>query len=190
MQHYPFQVRCTWNLSAALPHWFWKIENKEQFRDSNYWLNTAALQVSHSTSALAMHNSGGNDPTFFKHYREVEHRDGSRETNWTTRQKTIYSLPALRELLVAPTATTCSSCRPSKARATNKLDKFSQARRHEDRSYPGFNFFAEGDDVLFRAIARGEFNISGMQNKSLRNCLAAKISAGCRACSNACDCMN
>jgi hypothetical protein len=56
-----------------------------------------------------------NDLTFFKHYREagvptdrsssvgweVEHRDGSRETKWTSMQKTIYSLPALRELLAA-----------------------------------------------------------------------------------------
>jgi hypothetical protein len=42
-----------------------------------------------------------NDLTFFKHYREVEHRDGSRETRWASMQKTIYSLPALRELLEA-----------------------------------------------------------------------------------------
>jgi hypothetical protein len=42
-----------------------------------------------------------NDLTFFKHYREVEHRDGSRETKWASMQKTIYSLPALRELLEA-----------------------------------------------------------------------------------------
>src|SRR5258708_27235361 len=43
-----------------------------------------------------------NDLTFFKHYREVEHRDGSRETKWASMQKTIYRLPALRELLASP----------------------------------------------------------------------------------------
>src|SRR3954447_3049589 len=42
-----------------------------------------------------------NDLSFFKHYRQVEHRDGSRETKWACMQKTIYSLPALRELLEA-----------------------------------------------------------------------------------------
>jgi len=42
-----------------------------------------------------------NDLTFFKHYREVEHRDGSRETKWASMQKTIYSLPALGQLLAA-----------------------------------------------------------------------------------------
>ena len=42
-----------------------------------------------------------NDPAFFKHYREVEHRDGSRGIQWAPMQKSIYSLPALRELLAA-----------------------------------------------------------------------------------------
>jgi hypothetical protein len=42
-----------------------------------------------------------NDLTFFKHYREIEHRAGSDETRWAYMQKTIYSLPALRELLEA-----------------------------------------------------------------------------------------
>jgi hypothetical protein len=31
-----------------------------------------------------------NDPTFFKHYREVEHRHGSRETKWASMQKSFY----------------------------------------------------------------------------------------------------
>src|ERR1700676_1208370 len=42
-----------------------------------------------------------NDPAFFKHYREVEHRDGSRGIQWAPMQKSIYSVPALRELLAA-----------------------------------------------------------------------------------------
>jgi hypothetical protein len=47
---------------------------------------------------------------------------------------------------------------------------------HEGRSYPGFNFFDSGDDALFRAIARGEFNIAGLQNKALRRSLSGKTS--------------
>src|SRR5215471_10175541 len=42
-----------------------------------------------------------NDVTFFPHYREVEHRDGTRHTKWTHRKKSVYSLPALREALRA-----------------------------------------------------------------------------------------
>jgi hypothetical protein len=59
----------------------------------------------------------------------------------------------------------------------DKLDKLSQPVQHEHRSYPGLNFFDEQDETLFRAIARGEFNVSGMQNKTLRHYLSAKTSA-------------
>jgi hypothetical protein len=42
-----------------------------------------------------------NDVSFFEHYREVEHCDGSRVTKRASMQKTICGLPALRELLSA-----------------------------------------------------------------------------------------
>ena len=58
-----------------------------------------------------------------------------------------------------------------------KLDKLSQPVEHQGRSYPGFNFFDQDDDALFRAIARGEFNLSGMQNKTLRRWLRHKTSS-------------
>jgi hypothetical protein len=120
-----------------------------------------------------------NDLTFFKHYREVEHRNGSRETKWAAMQKTIYSLPALRELLAAANRRYLEflSALEDPRNGRDKLGKLSQPVWHQDRSYPGFNFFDEQDDTLFRAIARGEFNVSGMQNKTLRRYLSAKTSA-------------
>jgi hypothetical protein len=39
--------------------------------------------------------------SFFKHYREVEHKDGTRRMAWAEMKKTIYSLAPLRELLLA-----------------------------------------------------------------------------------------
>ncbi len=42
-----------------------------------------------------------NDVAFFRHHRQVEHRDGTRETKLAPMQKTIYSLAPLRELLLA-----------------------------------------------------------------------------------------
>ena len=120
-----------------------------------------------------------NDLTFFKHYREVEHRDGSRETKWAAMQKTIYSLPALRELLAAANRRYLAflSALEDPRNGRHKLDKLSQPVRHEGRSYPGFNFFDQEDDALFRTIARGEFNVSGMQNKTLRRSLSGKTPA-------------
>jgi hypothetical protein len=117
-----------------------------------------------------------NDLTFFKHYREVEHRDGSRETKWAAMQKSIYCLPALRELLAAANRRYLEFLSAIED-PRNGRDKLLQPVQHEDRSYPSFNFFDEDDDELFRSIARGEFNISGLQNKSLRRYLAGKSSA-------------
>ena len=57
-----------------------------------------------------------NDLTFFEHYREVEHRDGIKETKWAEMPKTIYSLPALRQRLEAAIAVTWSSSRRSRIR--------------------------------------------------------------------------
>jgi hypothetical protein len=109
-----------------------------------------------------------NDVTFFKHYREVEHRDGTTETKWASMQKTIYSLPALRELLEAANRRYLEflSTLTDPRAGRDKLDKLSRSMQQEDRSYAGFNLFDPGDDTLLRAIARGEFNISGLQNKT------------------------
>jgi hypothetical protein len=49
-------------------------------------------------------------------------------------------------------------------------------RRAGGRSYRGFNLFDSDDDTLLRVIARGEFNISGLQNKALRRHLPQKNS--------------
>jgi hypothetical protein len=42
-----------------------------------------------------------NNVSFFKQYREVQHRDGTATMKWAPMKKTIYSLPPLQEVLVA-----------------------------------------------------------------------------------------
>src|SRR3954451_25115937 len=72
-----------------------------------------------------------NDLTFFRHYREVEHRDGTKETKWASMQKTIYSLPALRNSWKPPTAATWNSCPPLRIpamAATNSTNSRNQSR--------------------------------------------------------------
>ncbi len=93
-------------------------------------------------------------------------------------QKTIYSLPALRQLLQVANRRYLEfhSTLEDPRNGRNKLNKLSQPVRHEDRSYPGFNFFDASDDELFRTLTKGEFNVSGMQNKTLRR-LSGKTGA-------------
>ncbi len=118
------------------------------------------------------------DVSFFKHYREVEHRDGTCETKWAPMQKTIYSLPALRELLAAANRRYLEflSTIADPAAGVDKLRRVSKTIHENDRTYPGFNFFDDDDQTLFEALARGEFNISGLQNRTLRPHLADKSS--------------
>ena len=108
--------------------------------------------------------------SFFKHYREVEHKDGTRSMAWAEMKKTIYSLDPLRELLLAANRRYLefiSAIADDKA-GTDKLNKISQPVEEHDRAYHGFNFFDPDDEKLFRSLGSGEFNISGFQNKDLR----------------------
>ena len=120
-----------------------------------------------------------NDVSFFRHYREVEHRDGSKEMKYAAMQKTIYSLPALRELLLAANRRYLEflSTIEDNTAGTDKLNKISGKAQDAGRSYRGFNFLDDEDQKLFEALARGEFNISGFQSKNLRQRLQHKTNA-------------
>jgi len=119
-----------------------------------------------------------NEVSFFQHYREVEHRDGTCETKWAPMRKTIYSLPALRELLAAANRRYLEflSTLDDPGAGLDKINRVCKTVQQNDRSYPGFNFFDEDDQMLFEALARGEFNISGLRNKTLRSYLGHKSS--------------
>jgi len=116
-----------------------------------------------------------NDVSFFKHYRQVEHRDGNQEMKYAAMQKTIYSLPALRELLLAANRRYLEFLSAlDDNTGTDKLNKISRKAEDAGRSYRGFNFFDDEDQKLFQSLARGEFNISGFQSKNLRRQLQDK----------------
>jgi hypothetical protein len=120
-----------------------------------------------------------NDVSFFKHYRKVEHRDGTESKKLAAMKKGIYSLPALRELLLAANQRYLQfiSAIDDMGCGITKLDKISKTVVKGERSYKGFNLFDDEDQLLFMSIASGEFNISGFQNKHLRNKLKTKSSA-------------
>lgn len=119
-----------------------------------------------------------NDVSFFPHYREVEQRDGTRVTKWTSMRKTIYSLPALREALRAANRRYLEflSTIEDPSVGLEKLNKVSNTIPDQERSYRGFNFFCEEDQRLMEVLARGEYNIQGLQNRTLRCQLPGKSS--------------
>jgi len=117
-----------------------------------------------------------NDASFFKHYRKVEHRDGTASRKLAHLKKSIYSLNLLCELMSASNHRYLQfiSAFEDHSLGIEKLQQVSQTVKEETRSYKGFNFFAEEDLELILAIASGEFNISGFTNKQLRKKLPSK----------------
>ena len=119
-----------------------------------------------------------NNVSFFQHYRTVEQRDGTAVTQWAPMKKSIYSLPALREVLVAANRRYLEflSALDDPTAGIDRLQKVSEPVRENERSYRGLNFFSAQDQTLIETLARGEFNLRGFQNKSLRALLSEKTS--------------
>jgi hypothetical protein len=111
-----------------------------------------------------------NDVCFFKHYREVVHRDASRSKQLTGLKKNIYSLPLLQISLKAANKRYLEfiSAIENKSDGRKRLEKISQPKIVNDRKYKGFNLFDYIEQNLLMTILRGEFNISGLRNKDIR----------------------
>jgi len=119
-----------------------------------------------------------NDVSFFKHHRKVEHRDGTSSFKLADLPKTIHSLPILLGQMEASNRRYLAfiSELPDNGpglRALQKLAEKTQDPR-QDRTVRGFNLLQREDHELFCAIVRGEFAITGMTNRRLREVLKDK----------------
>jgi hypothetical protein len=118
------------------------------------------------------------DISFFRHYRKVEHRDGTTSKKFTSMKKNIYSLGPL--IKVASDANRryleFISTIEEKKVGTKRLRKVTQRIEENNRGYRGFNFFDDNDVKVMRILTRGEFNISGFRNKDIRKYLYQKSS--------------
>jgi hypothetical protein len=117
-----------------------------------------------------------NDVTFFKHYRRVEHRDGTWVMKNASVKKSIYSLPALAELMRAANRRYLEflSALDDPTAGIKDLDRISKPAKEGQRTYRGINLLAEEDRVVLEAIFRGEFNLSGFQSRHLQDLLPGK----------------
>lgn len=115
-----------------------------------------------------------NNVSFFKHFRQVEHRDGTSSRKMAGMKKNIYSLAALQENLRASNQRYLEfvSAIEDKRHGRKRLEKVSRPISNNNRHYKGFNFFSSQDTLLLLSLLRGEFNITGFQNKHLRKLLS------------------
>jgi hypothetical protein len=111
-----------------------------------------------------------NDISFFRHYREVIHRDGSRTEKDAAMKKNIYSLTALFPIMQAANRRYLefiSAIEDDKV-GKDKLEKITRKVTVDERNFRGFNFFDKEDEQILQTIARGEFNIYGFRAKHLK----------------------
>jgi hypothetical protein len=123
-----------------------------------------------------------NDIGFFKHYREVEHRDGTKSMQYASLKKNIYILTLLALLFKASNKRYLEfiSAFDNKVAGRKRLDKVTKSKQENNRNYKGFNLFCNHDLSLLLTVLRGEYNISGFRNKDIKRWLpkfsTAKIS--------------
>jgi hypothetical protein len=120
-----------------------------------------------------------NDVSFFRHHREVEHRDGTKETKLAPMQKTIYSLAPLRGALLAANRRYLAflSDLADPSAGVRQVARLAEPVREDARTYRGFNLFSAEDLALFLALTRGEWQISGFRNAALRRLLPGRSGA-------------
>ena len=148
---------------------------------NNFDTRILGTRIKHRMGALAikMYDKFGiilriettvNDVSQFKHYREVEPRSGPPTEKIAPMKKNIYSLFTLGGILKAANRRYLEfiSTFDDPSQGIKHLDNVSKTVESNNRTYKGFNFYSDDDQKLFEVLARGEFTINGLYNKSLR----------------------
>ena len=154
--------------------------NMEGEIGNNYHVRIEGSRIKHSMgkASIKMYDKFGhilriettvNDVTFFKHYREVIHHDGSSTQKEASMKKNIYSLKPLREIVAASNNRYLEfiSAIDDNTIGHKKLEKATEPKTVKERNYKGLNFFSKADKKIVLTLARGEFNIYGFRSKDL-----------------------
>ncbi len=111
-----------------------------------------------------------NDVSESKHYREVQSRTGNPVHKNAPMKKNINSLFDLTAIFKASNRRNLEfiSTFDDQSQGIKNLERISKPVGVDDRFYKGFNLFSDDDLKLFEVLARSEFNINGLQNRSLQ----------------------
>ena len=139
-------------------------------------MGTVSIKMYDKFSKILRIETTSNDISFFKHFREVVHRDGSKSHEMASLKKNIYSLAFLTDNLKSANKRYLEfiSAFDNKEVGRKRLEKVTSSKSENNRNYKGFNFFSNDDLTILMAIVRGEFNITGFRNKNLQKVLAFK----------------
>ncbi len=167
------------NIATFLGH---KVDPRYQGEiGNNYNIRIQGSRIKHTMgkSSIKMYDKFSkilrietttNDVSFFKHYRQVEHRDGTKTMKHAPLKKNIYSLTLLTFLFKASNKRYLEfiSAFDNKEVGRKRLEKVTRSKKENNRNYKGFNLFSKEDLTLLLTVLRGEYNISGFRNKDIR----------------------
>jgi hypothetical protein len=129
-----------------------------------------SLKMYDEFSKILRIETTSNDVSFFKHYRKVEHKNGTSSMKIARMKKNLYSLAPLLSLMNG--ANKCYldfiSAFTNNEIGHKRLDKLTKSQKNDKRTYKGFNLFSSDEIFLLENVLRGEFNISGFRNRGLR----------------------
>ncbi|MEI6822898.1 MAG: MarR family transcriptional regulator [Bacteroidota bacterium] len=136
-------------------------------------MGIASIKMYDKFSKILRIETTTNDISFFKHYREVVHRDGTTSYQIAALKKNIYSLSFLKDNLKAANKRYLEfiSAFDNKEIGRARIEKITSSKSENNRNYKGFNLFNKDDVAILLTIMRGEFNISGLRNKNLQKLL-------------------
>ena len=136
-------------------------------------MGSVSIKMYDKFSKILRIETTSNDISFFKHFREVVHRDGSTSYEMASLKKNIYSLSFLTDNLKASNRRYLEfiSAFDNKEVGRERLEKVTSSKSENNRNYKGFNLFSKDDLIILLAILRGEFNISGFRNKNMQKLL-------------------
>jgi predicted transcriptional regulator len=159
---------------------------------NNYHVRIEGTRIKHSMGSVSIKmydkfskilriETTCNDISFFKHFREVVHRDGTTSNQMAHLKKNIYSLTFLADNLKAANRRYLDfiAAFDNKQPGRKRLEHVTESKTENNRTYKGFNFFHKDDLSILMAILSGEFNINGFRNKHLKKLLgfnSAKVS--------------
>ena len=168
--------RLTGNFSAELGNDF---NTRIQGSRIRHHMGPATIKMYDKFGRVLRIETTTNDVSFFKHHRNVEHRDGSITFKLAPLKKSIYSLRDLRRLVAAANRRYLEfiSALEDPTVGTKLLDKISKPERDGDRIYKGFNFFSYDDRALLLALVRGEHVITGFRHLEIQRQLP-RLSSG------------
>jgi hypothetical protein len=152
---------------------------------SHFGRRHAGFRLKHSfgPASVKLYNKPGGilrmemttyDVSFFKHYRQVVHQDGTKEQCLAAMKKSIYSLRDLAQLMQAGVkrySQWLAALREHTAGRRDATRLAGPAHDQQGRSYRGFNPFLEQDESVLQTLLRGEHALAGLTARRLRSVL-------------------